>query len=211
METWALQYANRSAANALRELLPEWLEWRLNTDRTLPPELRLYDHVPLNEKFPDPVYIGSGTFNDMAADGITPAIYLTTRVETFQNADATSILTTRPLMTGFILLGEQDTLSADSNEWKDVMAAYLEGCVRILTTRWDACSSVGVMGVEPYSMTDAVETRTPEGAVFTRVSTFTLQLTQRVPNLWPDMAAGFGLYAGPNEGLYASPNTSLEA
>lgn len=183
MDTWSLAYVRRSAVLALADNIRAWLDYRLAVDRALTdPRMRLYDHL---DEIPQPEYIGAGVYNDLAADGRTPAIFVTTRCDTWTNHDATTILDADPVLTVFVLLGEADTQSAEADEWKSVALAYIEGCMRILTTRWDGCRSVGVMNVEPATMTDAVETRTPNGRVWTRVVTCSLRLHVRQPNLWP--------------------------
>ena len=176
---WTLEVALDAAVDCIERHLPGYLSARLAEDA-------LRARPLLNGHLPMPKVVTTGMIDDLAADWVTPAIFLNANSTSYQNYNASSLLDSQPRITATVLLAEGDVNTSEQRIYSNALSMYSDGVRFILSTIFpqDGGCDVGVNAATPDSVQYSPVVRPDGYSVWLRWSEVSVVWTQRVNNYW---------------------------
>ena len=176
---WTLEVALDAAVDCIERHLPGYLSARLAEDA-------LRARPLLNGHLPMPKVVTTGMIDDLAADWVTPAIFLNATSTSYQNYNASSLLDSQPRITATVLLAEGDVNTSEQRIYSNALSMYSDGVRFILSTIFpqDGGCEVGVNAATPDSVQYSPVVRPDGYSVWLRWSEVSVVWTQRVNNYW---------------------------
>lgn len=179
IDKWTLESALDAAVDCLNRHLPGYIQSRLDADAER-------DRPLINGKLPVPKVVTTGMLDDLAADWVTPSIFLNATSTSYQNFNASSLLDSQPRVTATILMAEGDIDTSEQRVYSNALSMYSDGVRYILSTVFpeDGGCEVGVQAATPDSVQYSPLVRPDGYPVWLRWSEVSIVWTQRVVNSW---------------------------